>query len=154
MFHDRHEPVRNRISRYTAWGHKRPTEHLPALLLREMAESPARFLARSIRPSHGEAHRARGGSHRSEISATAPRPIELEHQPGVEMEVYPTYAQFQQEPEEGVAPMKYIAHRVNTLADLRSLPREYGGEIDLRDRGERLILQHDPFKDGGGFAAV
>lgn len=47
--------------------------------------------------------------------------------------------------------MKYIAHRVNTLADLRSLPREYGAEIDLRDRGERLILQHDPFKDGEDF---
>lgn len=47
--------------------------------------------------------------------------------------------------------MKYIAHRVNTLAELRSLPREYGAEIDLRDWGERLILQHDPFKDGEDF---
>jgi len=47
--------------------------------------------------------------------------------------------------------MKYIAHRMNTLAELRSLPREYGAEIDLRDRGERLILQHDPFKDGEDF---
>lgn len=47
--------------------------------------------------------------------------------------------------------MKYIAHRVNTLAELRSLPRKYGAEIDLRDRGERLILQHDPFKDGEDF---
>ena len=47
--------------------------------------------------------------------------------------------------------MKYIAHRVNTLAELRSLPQEYGAEIDLRDRGERLILQHDPFRDGEDF---
>ena len=47
--------------------------------------------------------------------------------------------------------MKYIAHRVNTLAELRSLPQEYGAEIDLRDRGDRLILQHDPFKDGEDF---
>lgn len=44
--------------------------------------------------------------------------------------------------------MEYIAHRINQLETLRQLPREFGCEIDLRDRGERLILQHDPFKDG------
>lgn len=42
----------------------------------------------------------------------------------------------------------FIAHRINQLESLRQLPREYGAEIDLRDRGERLILQHDPFEDG------
>lgn len=42
----------------------------------------------------------------------------------------------------------YIAHRVNRLADLKNLPNELGAEIDLRDRGERLILEHDPFTDG------
>ena len=44
--------------------------------------------------------------------------------------------------------MHYIAHRINELENLRKLPTAYGAEIDLRDRGERLILQHDPFKDG------
>ena len=44
--------------------------------------------------------------------------------------------------------MQYIAHRVNQLEQLRELPTEYGAEIDLRDRAERLILQHDPFADG------
>ncbi|QEL20184.1 phosphatidylinositol-specific phospholipase C/glycerophosphodiester phosphodiesterase family protein [Limnoglobus roseus] len=47
--------------------------------------------------------------------------------------------------------MNYIAHRVNTAAQLRTVPSEYGLEIDLRDRGERLILQHDPFGDGEDF---
>lgn len=42
----------------------------------------------------------------------------------------------------------YIAHRINTLAALAEVPSEFGVELDLRDRGERLILQHDPFVDG------
>ncbi|MDX2083965.1 MAG: hypothetical protein SFZ03_01075 [Candidatus Melainabacteria bacterium] len=42
----------------------------------------------------------------------------------------------------------YIAHRVNTLAELNALPSSVGVEVDFRDRGERLILQHDPFVDG------
>ena len=42
----------------------------------------------------------------------------------------------------------YIAHRINTLSGLVEIPHEFGVEIDLRDRGERLILQHDPFTDG------
>lgn len=47
--------------------------------------------------------------------------------------------------------MKYIAHRINTAAQLRAVPPAYGVEIDLRDRGDRLILQHDPFGDGEDF---
>lgn len=45
----------------------------------------------------------------------------------------------------------FIAHRVNTIEELRTLPKEFGVEIDLRDRGDRLILQHDPFSDGEDF---
>jgi hypothetical protein len=45
-----------------------------------------------------------------------------------------------------------IAHRVNTIGGLRQVPRDYGVEVDLRDRGERLILQHEPFADGEDFA--
>lgn len=47
--------------------------------------------------------------------------------------------------------MLLIAHRVNTIDQLRRTPTEFGVELDLRDRGERLILQHDPFSDGEDF---
>ena len=47
--------------------------------------------------------------------------------------------------------MEFIAHRINTIKELKEIPNEYGVEIDLRDFGERLILQHDPFKDGEDF---
>lgn len=42
----------------------------------------------------------------------------------------------------------FIAHRINSLETLRGLPNRFGAEIDLRDHGMRLILQHDPFIDG------
>jgi hypothetical protein len=47
--------------------------------------------------------------------------------------------------------MLYIAHRINTVAQLQQVPVEYGVELDLRDLGDRLILQHDPFKSGEDF---
>lgn len=47
--------------------------------------------------------------------------------------------------------IEYIAHRINTVAELNNLPEGVGVELDLRDRGERLILQHDPFSDGEDF---
>ena len=47
--------------------------------------------------------------------------------------------------------MNYIAHRVNTVEGLKKLPLEYGVELDLRDQGDRLILQHDPFTPGECF---
>jgi hypothetical protein len=47
--------------------------------------------------------------------------------------------------------MMFIAHRINTVEELRNVPVEYGVEIDLRDRGDRLILQHEPFTDGEDF---
>ncbi len=47
--------------------------------------------------------------------------------------------------------MKFIAHRINTIEDLVKVPASYGVEVDLRDRDECLILQHDPFKDGDDF---
>lgn len=48
--------------------------------------------------------------------------------------------------------MLYVAHRINTVDQLRQVRPEYGVEIDLRDRGDRLILAHDPFCDGEDFA--
>lgn len=47
--------------------------------------------------------------------------------------------------------MQYIAHRVNTISELLNTPTEYGIEIDLRDYKEKIILQHDPFKNGQDF---
>jgi hypothetical protein len=45
----------------------------------------------------------------------------------------------------------FIAHRINTVEELNKLPTELGVELDLRDSGNRLILQHDPFTDGEDF---
>lgn len=47
--------------------------------------------------------------------------------------------------------MEFIAHRVNTIAELKQTPKEFGVELDLRDFGEKLVLQHDPFTDGEDF---
>jgi len=47
--------------------------------------------------------------------------------------------------------MEFIAHRINTIIQLKELPTSFGVELDLRDFGNRLILQHDPFLDGEDF---
>jgi hypothetical protein len=41
-----------------------------------------------------------------------------------------------------------IRHRVNAIADLATLSPGLGAEIDLRSRGDRIVLHHDPFADG------
>ncbi len=46
---------------------------------------------------------------------------------------------------------EYIAHRINTVTELLALPHGVGIELDLRDKGEDLILQHDPFSNGDKF---
>ena len=48
--------------------------------------------------------------------------------------------------------MEYIAHRINRIKELKKIPKEYGVELDLRDFGGRLVLQHEPFMDGEDFA--
>jgi hypothetical protein len=47
--------------------------------------------------------------------------------------------------------MKIIKHRINTFSELQSLPSAYGAEVDIRSKGERLIIHHDPFIDGENF---
>lgn len=47
--------------------------------------------------------------------------------------------------------MDYIAHRINTIEELKMIHPRYGVELDLRYSGNRLVLQHDPFKDGDDF---
>lgn len=48
--------------------------------------------------------------------------------------------------------MEFIVHRVNTLAELRILPQEYGVELDLRDDlTGKIYIQHNPFEIGEDF---
>ena len=47
--------------------------------------------------------------------------------------------------------MKIVIHRVNTVAELRTIPPEFGAEIDLRADGSRLILNHEPRPEGERF---
>jgi hypothetical protein len=44
-----------------------------------------------------------------------------------------------------------VAHRRNTRADLRATPEHLGVEVDIRSRGDRLLVAHDPFADGEDF---
>jgi hypothetical protein len=47
--------------------------------------------------------------------------------------------------------MEFIAHRINTIRELIDLPVSFGVELDLRDSGSRLVLNHDPFTGGEDF---
>ncbi len=48
-------------------------------------------------------------------------------------------------------PTEIIQHRRNTAALLRETPTAFGVEMDIRSRGERLIIHHDPFVEGEDF---
>ena len=41
--------------------------------------------------------------------------------------------------------MEFIIHRINKIKDLKSLPKKFGVEIDIRTMGSKLILNHEPF---------
>jgi hypothetical protein len=47
--------------------------------------------------------------------------------------------------------VKVIAHRRNTIAELRATPQDCGVEVDVRSQGSRLVIHHDPFQDGESF---
>ncbi len=48
--------------------------------------------------------------------------------------------------------MEFIAHRINTVKELRKPPPEYGVELDLRDSLDGSIyIQHNPFETGDSF---
>ncbi len=38
-----------------------------------------------------------------------------------------------------------IAHRINTIAQLQNVPKNFGIEVDIRYHEDELILHHDPF---------
>lgn len=44
-----------------------------------------------------------------------------------------------------------IAHRINTIEQLKDIPGEYGIELDLRPDGEKIIIHHEPFQNGENF---
>lgn len=47
--------------------------------------------------------------------------------------------------------MLKIAHRINTIAQLKEVPTNQGIEVDIRNEGKILILHHDPFCPGEPF---
>ncbi len=48
--------------------------------------------------------------------------------------------------------MEYIAHRINTVAELEALKTCYGVELDLRDNLKgQIYIAHNPFEDGENF---
>tara|TARA_B100000965_G_C19411329_1_gene677842 strand:- start:152 stop:760 length:609 start_codon:yes stop_codon:yes gene_type:complete len=42
--------------------------------------------------------------------------------------------------------MIVIKHRVNSVEDLKKTPTKYGVEIDLRSYGQKIIVDHEPFR--------
>tara|TARA_B100000686_G_C16537779_1_gene835759 strand:- start:311 stop:892 length:582 start_codon:yes stop_codon:yes gene_type:complete len=47
--------------------------------------------------------------------------------------------------------MEIIIHRINKLDELKKLPHNFGVEIDIRSKDSKLILNHEPFKNGCNF---
>ena len=45
----------------------------------------------------------------------------------------------------------FICHRINNSDELEKVQETQGIELDLRDKGEKIILCHDPFGDGEDF---
>ena len=43
--------------------------------------------------------------------------------------------------------MEIIAHRINTINQLKSLNVNLGVEVDIRSNEKNLIICHDPFSD-------
>jgi hypothetical protein len=48
--------------------------------------------------------------------------------------------------------MRLIAHRINTFADLYTLPDDCPIEFDLRDSAGQILVTHDPFTTGPLFS--
>ena len=48
--------------------------------------------------------------------------------------------------------MELIIHRVNKIKKLKTISTTFGIEIDIRSKGSKLILNHEPFLQGDSFA--
>ncbi len=44
--------------------------------------------------------------------------------------------------------MEIIAHRINSVLELKEIPSAYGVEIDIRSFGSKLILNHEAYSNG------
>lgn len=44
--------------------------------------------------------------------------------------------------------MLIIVHRINKTEVMKTIPKEFGVEIDIRAYRDRLILNHEPFESG------
>ncbi len=44
--------------------------------------------------------------------------------------------------------MEFIIHRINKIKELNKIPENYGTEIDIRSKGSKLILNHEPYESG------
>ena len=47
--------------------------------------------------------------------------------------------------------MIYVAHRINTIKQLKEVPTDCGVEVDLRDSNGTLIMVHEPMAEGEDF---
>ena len=47
--------------------------------------------------------------------------------------------------------MELIIHRINKINDLINIPKTFGTEIDIRTKGSKLILNHEPNEKGDKF---
>ena len=45
-----------------------------------------------------------------------------------------------------------VIHRINKKSELKKIPMELGVEIDVRTDGRKLILSHEPFRNGKLFS--
>ena len=49
--------------------------------------------------------------------------------------------------------MNIIVHRRNKVSELTATNRKYGVEVDIRSKGNDLLIHHDPFVQGESFEA-
>ena len=47
--------------------------------------------------------------------------------------------------------MKKILHRVNTINYLKTVPKEFGVEVDIRSFNNKVIISHEPLLTGTSF---
>jgi hypothetical protein len=47
--------------------------------------------------------------------------------------------------------MEIIIHRINTIKGLKKIPQNFGVEIDVRSYKKKIILNHEPYRNGDSF---
>ena len=47
--------------------------------------------------------------------------------------------------------MIFVAHRINTVKELKMVPFKFGIEVDVTNYTDKLVLAHDPFIKGENF---